>query len=728
MGKKSAQIRNKVTSSPTANSNEAEAGSPEMLKLKDEGNRLFGRKEYQKALEAYDRALKVANVETKDDIALLHSNKAACYMMFQRYKEAVNECSSALDAVPAYHKALVRRAKAYEQMGHFKQALSDIQKANKTDTANPEIQESEKRLRDIVTGKRQGGVLAANGTAGRKLGKQRQQLLVFTGKVSFENETRVIHLPNTLTYAELLELVKNKFPSAWPFQVKFLDREADLITVTDKADLQHAMNDAMEAAERSASLPGHGTRGLPLQSLLAGHPVKLQLVRCKEEEVPKPPQEEEYMLAQLNEMRRQLQAQQLAAAQKKAAESSAAAQQQQQETFEIDQWIVDFAQLFREQLGVDPDKHLDLTNIAWEKLQARTSTRRHYPSQTASLCPHTPVEAIVQPTLELLARDQDGIDIAALDTAVQSDKAPALFDGAADKFQEVSAHGMLQWGNVFFCMGKRTIDKAAAAGQNVSEVAEEAEADFARAQEKYEESRRIKSDYYDAYVSLGNLDFERGKLALGLAVPPPQPAEEPAEGAEKKSEAEVQAAQEAANKQQQAALKAALAKITDAKLKAAQPYFERTWAKFQEALDQLPEADKGKKLKPVQEGQPVEDENNPWAHCMVMWGNLLYEASQMYAAAGRADWKATLDQAVDNFRAAGCPENDIRAALGNHTQVEHLDLPPIKEPEKAKPAAEEANGKAEEEAPKGGLPALGPKPKKKSAAAAPSEPAKQAEA
>ncbi len=81
---------------------------------------------------------------------------------------------------------------------------------------------------------------------------------------------------------------------------------------------------------------------------------------------------------------------------------------------------------------------------------------------------------------------------------------------------------------------------------------------------------------------------------------------------------------------------------------------------------------------PVQEGQPVEDENNPWAHCMVMWGNLLYEASQMYAAAGRADWKATLDQAVDNFRAAGCPENDIRAALGNHTQVEHLDLPPIK--------------------------------------------------
>lgn len=61
-----------------------QVGSAEMLKLKEEGNRLFGRKEYQKALESYDRALKVVNVEAKEDLALLHSNKAACFMMFQR--------------------------------------------------------------------------------------------------------------------------------------------------------------------------------------------------------------------------------------------------------------------------------------------------------------------------------------------------------------------------------------------------------------------------------------------------------------------------------------------------------------------------------------------------------------------------------------------------------------------------------------------------------------------
>ena len=59
-------------------------------------------------------------------------------------------------------------------------------------------------------------------------------------------------------------------------------READLITITDKQDLQQAMGEVMEAAERSASQPGHGTRGLPLQTLLTATPLKFQLVRCKE--------------------------------------------------------------------------------------------------------------------------------------------------------------------------------------------------------------------------------------------------------------------------------------------------------------------------------------------------------------------------------------------------------------------------------------------------------------
>jgi hypothetical protein len=43
-------------------------------------------------------------------------------------------------------------------------------------------------------------------------------------KVSYQNETRVMHLANTASYAELLETVRLKFPGAYPFQIKYLDR------------------------------------------------------------------------------------------------------------------------------------------------------------------------------------------------------------------------------------------------------------------------------------------------------------------------------------------------------------------------------------------------------------------------------------------------------------------------------------------------------------------------
>ena len=52
----------------------------------------------------------------------------------------MNECTNALEIDAVYAKALIRRAKAHEAMGHYKQALSDIQKANKADSANPDTQ------------------------------------------------------------------------------------------------------------------------------------------------------------------------------------------------------------------------------------------------------------------------------------------------------------------------------------------------------------------------------------------------------------------------------------------------------------------------------------------------------------------------------------------------------------------------------------------------------------
>ena len=54
-----------------------------LSQLKDEGNQLFAKKDYERALDVYDKALKLAGSDT-DDAALLNSNKAACHMMLKK--------------------------------------------------------------------------------------------------------------------------------------------------------------------------------------------------------------------------------------------------------------------------------------------------------------------------------------------------------------------------------------------------------------------------------------------------------------------------------------------------------------------------------------------------------------------------------------------------------------------------------------------------------------------
>ena len=51
--------------------------------FKEEGTKCFGRKEYTKAIESYEKAIKMLP-EGHSDKALLHSNKAACHMMLKK--------------------------------------------------------------------------------------------------------------------------------------------------------------------------------------------------------------------------------------------------------------------------------------------------------------------------------------------------------------------------------------------------------------------------------------------------------------------------------------------------------------------------------------------------------------------------------------------------------------------------------------------------------------------
>ena len=88
-------------------------------KLKAAGNKAYGSKDYNKAIELYGKA-----ILCKPD-PVYYSNRAACYNVVSDWDKVVEDTSAAIAMDSEYVKALNRRAHAYEHLGMFSEALLD---------------------------------------------------------------------------------------------------------------------------------------------------------------------------------------------------------------------------------------------------------------------------------------------------------------------------------------------------------------------------------------------------------------------------------------------------------------------------------------------------------------------------------------------------------------------------------------------------------------------------
>ena len=88
-------------------------------KLKAAGNKAYGSKDYNKAIELYGKA-----ILCKPD-PVYYSNRAACYNVLSDWDKVIDDTSAAIAMDSEYVKALNRRAHAYEHMGMFSEALLD---------------------------------------------------------------------------------------------------------------------------------------------------------------------------------------------------------------------------------------------------------------------------------------------------------------------------------------------------------------------------------------------------------------------------------------------------------------------------------------------------------------------------------------------------------------------------------------------------------------------------
>lgn len=88
-------------------------------KLKAAGNKAYGSKDYNRAIDLYGQA-----ILCKSD-PVFFSNRAACYNAMSDWEKVIEDTTAAINLDPEYVKALNRRANAYEQSEKYSEALLD---------------------------------------------------------------------------------------------------------------------------------------------------------------------------------------------------------------------------------------------------------------------------------------------------------------------------------------------------------------------------------------------------------------------------------------------------------------------------------------------------------------------------------------------------------------------------------------------------------------------------
>uniref|UniRef100_A0A5B7BWZ1 Putative tetratricopeptide repeat-containing family protein n=1 Tax=Davidia involucrata TaxID=16924 RepID=A0A5B7BWZ1_DAVIN len=143
-----------------SHSNEEELEQTTLAQASDaklEGNKLFGDGQYEEALSKYELALQVAPdtpsfVEIR---SICHANRGTCFVKLGQYKDAIEQCSKALELNPKYVKALLRRGEAHEKLENFEEAIADMKKILELDESHVQAKRTIGRLEPLAAAKRE---------------------------------------------------------------------------------------------------------------------------------------------------------------------------------------------------------------------------------------------------------------------------------------------------------------------------------------------------------------------------------------------------------------------------------------------------------------------------------------------------------------------------------------------------------------------------------------------
>ncbi|XP_056159792.1 protein CLMP1 [Syzygium oleosum] len=450
-------------------------------------------------------------------------------------------------------------------------------------------------------------------------------------KLVYDHDIRLAQMPVNCSFKVLREIVSKRFPSSKSVLIKYRDNDGDLVTITCSSELRMAESSVDSHIEKEPEPEKTDSIGL----------LRLHIVEVTAEQEPPLLEEDEEKPVESEEENKGDESQSHSSLGESVIEAGDSAidkiekevpkdkqpgtlEDPECKDVEMDDWLFEFAQLFRTHVGIDPDAHIDLHELGME------------------LCTE------------------------ALEETVTSEEAQNLFDKAAAKFQEVAALAFFNWGNVHMCAARKRIPLDESAGKEVVAAQLQVAYDWVRekyslAKEKYEEALIIKPDFYEGLLALGQQQFEMAKLhwSFVLAKKIELSSWDPAE-----------------------TLK--LFDSAEEKMKAA----TEMWEKLEEQrANELKDPNSSKKdellkrrKKQGAEGEPSgsggDGEVSPEeaaeqaavmrSQIHLFWGNMLFERSQVECKLGMGGWKEKLDAAVERFKLAGASEADISVVLKNH--------------------------------------------------------------
>ncbi|XP_062193871.1 protein CLMP1 [Phragmites australis] len=681
--------------------------------LKEEGNRLFQSRDYAGALRQYDLALRLAP-RGHPDRAVFHSNRAACLLQLRPvdHEAVAQECSLALQAEPRFPRALLRRARALEVLGRHELALTDALALLALDPDHRDAIDLAHRLRSRVnassatasstpepTSRPSPAALGASAVVtglgpslparpfpkkpslpppppqpAPAMSKSNPQpspkLVPFSNsptssakpsaadgshkaaltlpvpsslpattaalidrkvvtrwrplKLVYDHDIRLGQVPAKCSFRMLREFVAKRFPSSKAVLIKYKDADGDLVTITSTEELRLAESFVDKVGHEVVENGKASDNKLPM--------LRLHIVEVSTEQEPSFPSEEEKL-----EEDEELLVKGEDTASAEVTECEVTKQdvenrvtEQSMETgekdcghaeckeAEVDDWLLQFAELFRNQVGIDADAHLDLHELGME------------------LCSE------------------------ALEETVTSNEAQALFEMAAAKFQEVAALALFNWGNVHMCAARKRIPLDESAPKEIMAAQLRTAYDWVReryalAGHKYEEALKIKPDFYEGLLALGQQHFETAKLHWSFALAD-------------KVDLSTWDSSETFK----------LFDSSEQNMRAATEMWENV---EEQRMVELKEPGAGEKDEVLRkrrkqhsgDGQPELTPEEAAEQAAVMrqqihlfWGNMLFERSQVEFKLSVGDWKKNLDASVERFKLAGALESDISTVLKNH--------------------------------------------------------------